>query len=210
MANYPDWVLMHKPKGVYVVKKKDAYYLYRAHSERVKGTNKINRVFDGYIGRVTEKDGFIPVRDKIQGELLVYDFGMPAFLYALCEDIYKGFKKSHRSYADTIFALAIANILNIPQENIPNSVLPLLFKNFSDKQIHKPDVAFQCDRCISMINSYLSTKVEKDDLSSIHQLFPQIHLVFVNEAYYISYIHNSVQVLFDKYQVEVKRYVKNF
>ncbi len=49
-----------KKKGTYINKVGDKYYLYAAHSERVKGTNKVKRVSDGYLGRITETDGLIP------------------------------------------------------------------------------------------------------------------------------------------------------
>ena len=37
-ADYPDWVMKYKEKGTYINKVGDKYYLYAAHSERVKGT----------------------------------------------------------------------------------------------------------------------------------------------------------------------------
>lgn len=207
--NYPDWVLKYKSKGVYVIKKKDSYYLYRAHSQRIKGTNKVKRIFDGYIGRVTEEDGFIPVRDKIVGDILVFDFGMPAFLFALCMDIYKGFKKSHRTYADTIFVLAIAQTLHIEFDDIPSSALPLLFKNYSIKQCTKEEVTFQCSRCVSMIESYLKSKVDNDDLRLIYRLFPQVHLTFINDSYRLSSFGDDTIALLNKYHVEVTKYAKS-
>lgn len=62
---YPDWVLKHKKKGTYINKVGNNYYLYAAHSEHIPGTaNKARRVCDGYLGRITEKDGFIPKKKK--------------------------------------------------------------------------------------------------------------------------------------------------
>ena len=54
MADYPEWVLKHKKKGTYVNFQNGKYYLYAAHSERVPGTNKVKRVSDGYLGRISE------------------------------------------------------------------------------------------------------------------------------------------------------------
>ena len=56
-ANYPEWVTKHLEKGIYVNRVGDKYYLYRAHSERKPGNRNPVRVFDGYVGTVTEKDG---------------------------------------------------------------------------------------------------------------------------------------------------------
>ena len=65
-ADYPDWVMKYKKKGTYINKVGDKYYLYAAHSERVKGTDKVRRVSDGYLGRITEKDGLIPSHDTFR------------------------------------------------------------------------------------------------------------------------------------------------
>lgn len=212
MANgsYPDWVLKYKTKGVYVLKKKDSYYLYRAHSQRIKGTNKVKRVFDGYIGRVTESDGFIPVKDKITGDIKVYDFGLTAFCYALCFDIYKGFKSSHRSFADTVFSAAIFQALNLDISCLSMDALSLLLPKFSIKHLSKPDVIEQIDRCTTMISFYLEHKVDADDLLLIKKFFPSIHIVYVNNSYRVSSFDSQVQDLLDKYHVEVSHYVKSF
>ena len=76
MANYPDWVMVHKKKGTYINCVNGKYYLYAAHSERVPGTKKVRRVSDGYIGRITQEDGLIPARDKVTGEVCVYEYGL--------------------------------------------------------------------------------------------------------------------------------------
>lgn len=208
--SYPDWVLKHKTKGVYVLKKKDAYYLYRAHSQRIKGTNKVKRVFDGYIGRVTEEDGFIPVKDKITGDIKVFDFGLTVFCYSLCFDIYKGFKSSHRTFADTIFASAIFQALNFDISCFSMDALSLLLPKFSIKHLSKTDIITQIDRCTSMILYYLEHKVDADDLILIKKLFPSIHIVYVNDSYRVSSFDSQVQNLLDKYCVEVSHYVKSF
>ena len=84
MANYPDWVLKHKRKGTYINRVKDKYYLYAAHSEREPGTGKVKRVCDGYIGRITEKDGLILSKPKIKGSIEVREYGREAIVFQLC------------------------------------------------------------------------------------------------------------------------------
>ncbi|NCC65923.1 MAG: hypothetical protein EOM15_14870, partial [Spirochaetia bacterium] len=67
---YPPWVMEHKRKGMYVNKiNESTYRIYRGHSERIKGTNKVRRVVDEYIGTITEKEGLIPTKPKIKGEV---------------------------------------------------------------------------------------------------------------------------------------------
>jgi hypothetical protein len=78
---YPDWVLEHKKKGMYVNKvNEDTYRIYRGHSERVKGTAKVRRVVDEYIGTITKDQGLIPTKAKIKGEVRSLSFGTYALL----------------------------------------------------------------------------------------------------------------------------------
>ena len=76
-AEYPEWVMKHKKKGTYINRVGDKYYLYAAHSERIKGTGKVRRVSDGYLGRITEQDGLIPARNSEVPE------GTPSFRYKI-------------------------------------------------------------------------------------------------------------------------------
>jgi len=76
MSNYPDWVLKHKKKGTYINVQNGKHYLYAAHSERIPGTDKVRRVSDGYLGRITEEDGFIPAKKKLPDSVFVYEYGV--------------------------------------------------------------------------------------------------------------------------------------
>ena len=75
-SNYPDWVLEHKQPGTYINKVGDKYYLYATHSGRVEGKKYPVRVCDGYLDRITQKDGFIPVKSKIQDVPLAFEVGL--------------------------------------------------------------------------------------------------------------------------------------
>ncbi|MDR3304912.1 MAG: hypothetical protein LBS85_02615 [Clostridiales Family XIII bacterium] len=104
MADYPDWVMKHKRKGTYINKAGNKYYLYAAHSERVPGTKKVVRVSDGYLGRVTEKDGFIPAKRKLSGEVFVYEYGFSHTILALCGRIHSGLRREFKANADFVMA----------------------------------------------------------------------------------------------------------
>ena len=65
MATCPEWVLKSKEKGTYINVQNGKYYLYAAHLERIHGTNKVRRVSDGYLGWITEEDGFILAKRKL-------------------------------------------------------------------------------------------------------------------------------------------------
>jgi len=73
---YPDWVLRHKQKGMYVQKKDDdTYRLYRAHSERRPGKTYPVLVTDEYIGTITREHGLIRTPVKLKGDVLVKRYG---------------------------------------------------------------------------------------------------------------------------------------
>ena len=107
MADYPDWVLAHKKKGTYINCVKGKYYLYAAHSERVPGTKKVRRVSDGYIGRITQEEGLIPVRDKVEGGVAVHEYGLCMALASLCGDILKGLRREFRNATEKVFVAGL-------------------------------------------------------------------------------------------------------
>jgi hypothetical protein len=94
----------HKRKGTYVNKVGGTYYLYAAHSERVPGTNKVRRVSDGYLGRITEKDGFIPVKRRLSSEVHVHEYGLSWAIVSSCGKIRSGLRREFKANADAVFA----------------------------------------------------------------------------------------------------------
>jgi len=95
-ASYPLWVEKHLSKGIYVNKVGDCYYLYKAHSEKQPGVPYPVRVSDGYLGRVTEKDGLIPSKGTIR-DVVVFDFAIP---FAVCQHTQKILSGLCKSYED--------------------------------------------------------------------------------------------------------------
>ncbi len=81
---YPDWVMKHKTKGMYVNKVNDeTYRLYRGHSQRVPGTNKVKRIVDEYIGTITKSEGLKKTQPKIKGPVQVLRYGRSCLLSQL-------------------------------------------------------------------------------------------------------------------------------
>jgi hypothetical protein len=101
-TDYPEWVMKHKKKGTYVNVVKGKYYLYAAHSERVPGTDKVRRVSDGYLGRITETEGFVPAKKKLQGGVWVYEYGLSETIFRLCAKIHAGLRREFRANADFV------------------------------------------------------------------------------------------------------------
>jgi hypothetical protein len=185
-ANYPEWVTRHLKTGQYVNKKGDSYYIYSAHSERREGISHPVRVSDGYLGRITEKDGFIPAKKRGSpqtGQTVplsfipsAWNYGVPAAVLACTGNILSGLRKSYRAHGSFIFVCSILTFLygSYSREMYQISVLSLLF----------PDISFPADtgdRTVSgiergrkmitetvrktygedwpLINAYLSTSV---------------------------------------------------
>jgi len=104
MPDYPGWVLEHKKKGTYINFQNGKYYLYAAHSERIPGTDKVRRVSDGYLGRITEKDGLVPAKKNLPANIMVYEYGLSETVLLLCAKVRTGLAREFRASADFVMA----------------------------------------------------------------------------------------------------------
>jgi len=206
MASYPDWVMKHKVKGTYINKVGDKYYLYAAHSERIKGTNKVRRVSDGYLGRITEKDGLIPPKDKVVGDdISSYEFGLSYVILKCSEKIHLGLRKSFVKYGDLIYCCSILHYIYgfHSKELFLHSYLSILFKevtypdSFTDAQV------VGIERGKRMINETLNRLFDAD-LPLIKASFSLLTLVSVNKRFYLSKAPESVTHYCDKYSIRLE------
>jgi len=111
MADYPDWVLAHKKKSTYVNCVKGKYYLYAAHSERIKGTDKVKRICDGYLGRITPEEGLIQPKDKVNGSVVILEYGLSSIILSLCTNIHKGMRRSFTNSGDLVMAASVLSCI---------------------------------------------------------------------------------------------------
>ena len=169
-SDYPDWVMKYKEKGTYINKVGDKYYLYAAHSERIKGTDKVRRVSDGYIGRITEKDGLIKSGSKLKSP----------------ENILDGFKRTFRKNGELVYSCAILEYIygDYSQMLFEHSCLSLIFDTvvFPDK--FSPSQLTGIERGTRMLNDVLP-KVFGEDLSFLKSRFPDIRIVKVERTMYL-------------------------
>ncbi len=100
-ADYPDWVMVHKKKGTYINRVDDRYYLYAAHSERIRGTGKGRRVSDGYPGRITREDGVIPADKKLKNDPEVFEVGLSYVIISSSVLIRHALQRSFPKYGKT-------------------------------------------------------------------------------------------------------------
>jgi hypothetical protein len=160
MAEYPDWVVKHKKKGTYVNRVGDTYYLYAAHSERIKGTDKVRRVSDGYLGRITEKDGFIPAKRKLSSEVYVHEYGLSWTIVMSCGKIRSGLRREFKTNADAVFSAGA--LLFMHDTTSPNlfeaSGLPLLLPGSDDAQHLTDKQRTGAERVCRMISATLKER----------------------------------------------------
>jgi len=203
MADYPDWVLLHKKKGTYINKVGDKYYLYAAHSERIPGTKRVRRVCDGYLGRITQEDGLIPPKPKVSTPVINYEFGLSSLIISLCANIHKGFLKNFRNYGDFIMAASILTYIFgfYSSELLKYSWVSLHFPHMeipSKLTLPQKSAIERGERMITdTMNNTFSSEID-----TVKALFSLVTLVSVNNKLYCSQIPDAVNGIILKYQLE--------
>lgn len=202
-ANYPDWVMKYKRKGTYINKVGDKYYLYAAHSERIKGTDKVRRISDGYLGRITEKEGLIPPKDKLKSaNIKSLEFGLSYALICCTERIHSGLRKSFVKNGDLVYVCSILNYIygfyarelfeysylkfHFPDLNIPD--------RFTDAQVSG------IERATRMITD-TACKTFGEDLNSVKASLSFVRLVQVDNKTYLSDVPVMSQAFAEKYSI---------
>jgi hypothetical protein len=177
--------MKHKKKGTYINRVKDKYYLYAAHSERIPGTNKVRRVSDGYIGRITEKDGLIPAREKVVGEVIVLKYGLHMTALVLSELILKGLRREFRGSAGTVLVAGIllATEKKAEEETFLGSYLSVAFPKVQTWKMNDKQQT-GAERSSRMVSDKLATAFGSDSL--IMEQLNRVYAVFVNNKMYLS------------------------
>ena len=201
MADYPDWVLAHKKKGTYINCVKGKYYLYAAHSERIPGTKKVRRVSDGYIGRITETDGLIPARDKVEGEILVYEYGLHMTALAISGDIFVGLRREFRTAAARILVsgILLATGSGADEESFKSSYLSVVFPDESLVQPLGDNQRIGVERCQRMVTDKLSHVICDDYVKAG---LARVYAVIVNGKEYLSKKPPGVEAWLNKNNIE--------
>lgn len=202
-SNYPDWVMKYKEKGTYINKVGDKYYLYAAHSERIKGTDKVRRVSDGYIGRITEKDGLIKSGSKLKSPPEVFEAGLSYSIFSVTENILDGFKRTFRKNGELVYSCAILEYIygDYSQILFEHSCLSLIFDTvvFPDK--FSPSQLTGIERGTRMLNDVLP-KVFGEDLSFLKSRFPDIRIVKVERTMYLCGTDEQTAAVSLKYGID--------
>ena len=203
-SEYPDWVMEHKKKGTYINKVGDKYYLYAAHSERVKETGKIRRVCDGYLGRITEKDGFIPAKDKLQGaSIRTFELGFSYALVSITPRIHAALRQSFVRNGDLVY---ICSLLNYVFGFYSDQLFSVSWLSCCFSDIIFPDSFTDAqlagiERGTRMIADVASRSFG-DDLPLIKALFQTVSLLSVNGMLYLPTLPERVMLLSEKYDID--------
>lgn len=202
MANYPAWVLAHKKKGMYINKVGDKFYLYSAHSERIKGTNKVKRVCDAYLGRITESDGLIPPKEKVNDIVITYEFGFSFAIISSTQKILSGLRKTFVKYGDFIYA---ASVLSYIYGYYNTDLYRLSYLSFHFPGLEFPEKPTEAhisgiERGCRMISDTMM-KHFGDDLSLVKAYLSSINLIRINGKLYCSSISGTVKELSVKHHL---------
>ena len=204
MADYPDWVLAHKKKGTYINKVGDKYYLYAAHSERVPGTKKVKRVCDGYLGRITEADGFVPSKNKsvFKPPFRSLEYGLSSLIFSLCTNIHKGFRRTFVVNGDFMMAASILNYIYgcFSEELFRHSWLSFRFPglSFPDPITSQQETGIQ--RGTRMITEIL-TKKFGEDLPKVKASFSLVTLISSGPSLCCCELPDSVNSWIEQYSL---------
>lgn len=202
-ADYPDWVMAHKKKGTYINKVGDKYYLYAAHSERIKGTGKVRRVSDGYLGRITKEDGFIPAKNKLKNDPDVFEIGLSYTIVSSSALIRQGLCRSFPEYGDAVYSCSILSYIygEYSSELFGHSYLFIAFPDilFPDRFTKAQLTGIERGR--RMLEEHLA-RLFGDDATRIRLLFPDVRLLRINGRYYLSQIPEAVALLSEKYGID--------
>jgi hypothetical protein len=200
MSDYPEWVLAHKKKGTYINKVGEKYYLYAAHSARVPGTNKVKRICDGYLGRITKEDGFIPSKDKVSVPVQSYEYGLSSLTFQICENIYKGFKKTFVVNGDFIMVASVLTYIYgfYSQELFHHSWLSILYPDLVFPTSVTSQQVTGIERGVRMITETMKARFG-EELSKVQAAFSLVTLVYINQKYYCCALPDSVLTFIEKY-----------
>lgn len=141
MAKHPDWATKHRSKGTELRFINGKYYLYEVSSKWNAVKKRSQKITGKLLGRITEKDGFIP-SDKnslrknfvAPSDICVKEYGVAAFINSHFQDYISLLRKHFSNHAEVILLLAYCRLIfQSPLKNAEfhylNSYLSELFPN---------------------------------------------------------------------------------
>ena len=219
-ASYPEWVSKYIQKGKYVNKINGNYYLYEAHSERREGVTHPVRVCDGYIGRITQKDGLIPSKkrnnqsDIISSQTIatqfhsrpkpnVWVFGSILAVLRCTGSIISGLKKNYPENASLIYAMSILEILYGESSQILYEMTVLTFV-FPNLRIPFPNSREEIQTALDRGKRMLQTTIKKtygDDWPALQIYLSTSVVIRSTRGIRATEVQDYAPELFEKYSL---------
>jgi len=200
MPTLPEWVLRYKTKGIYAKKTRNGYALYRGHSERVAG--KAYPVFrcDEYLGIVTERDGLVPSRPPVKGDVRVLRYGFCQVAEAVCSVLRK-YPRRLGLDADTLYVRAVLGYEGREsQAGYEGSWLSILFPGLElDRGLDKREEQF-----LPNLRRQVASKLEDGfgpDGRQLLSLCADLYAVHVNGGWHLSGLSEPLRQLASKHSV---------
>lgn len=207
-ANYPDWVMKHKTKGRYVnFVPPDKYYLYEAHSVRDKDTGKIKRICDGYLGRITEKDGLILSKKKRPPEdhtVHTLEYGFSYVIRKITDRIRSALCSSYPGNGTIIYALSILNYMYgfYDESLFSQSYLSVVFSDSEYPSSLSASLTAAVERGTRMITETMKKQFH-ENLNSVRAYSSCIAVIHTNNSYSLPDIPDHTKVLLQKYRIRL-------
>ncbi|MBR6860990.1 MAG: hypothetical protein IKM73_06680 [Acidaminococcaceae bacterium] len=205
-ANYPDWVTAHLEKGVYVNRVGDKYYLYKAHSERKKGDSHPTRVFDGYVGSVTEKDGLVPakVAPSSQGRITALDYAAPLAVDACTGNVLSGLRKTYRRIGTLVYVCSILEFLYgaYSLELYESSWLSVKYPGVKFPDEMSRDATQGVERGARMVSDKVSVTYG-DDWKSLRGMLAPVVLIRIGDSCCCPELPPAAVAVVNKYQLDI-------
>lgn len=214
---YPEWVIKYKSKGTYInFVKPDKYYLYAAHSERIPGTDKVRRVCDGYLGRITENEGLIPAKKRntpVDNNVYLLEFGLSSIIVSATIGIRKGLNRTYRENGDWIYCMGILSYMfdGIYSEDLfRSSYLSSAFNGTNQPLRITKSISSGIERSTRMIKETM-VKTYGDSLTEIEAYARTVGIIRYGGSTEITYITPYAAELFRKHGIvmEAGEYGKN-
>ena len=200
--SFPDWVEKYRTKGKAINHVNGKYYLYEVHSERVKGTSKVKKINDKYLGRITE-DGLIPPKSKINGDIIIKEYGIYAALISINKTTLKGITRDYPNDYRMIIIYSLIQSVYSEFNNIHynNSYLSILYQDI-ELVILNENINLTIHRLTLMIKSNLS-KMDIDINKWIH-VFRNVNMVLINNEWHLSTPNNEAIEIINKYNINME------
>ena len=109
----PDEIKKYRPKCTEIRYRNGTYYVYKITSVWDPKKKKAKKKTLNCIGKITEKDGFIPSQKMAAVEkVIVKDYGCYQLFVSLNSELYENLKSSFESNYREIFVIALIRLLN--------------------------------------------------------------------------------------------------